>query len=120
MERDMALLTDGLWSAGIYMEFGGLGGFRVVGSSREAANTLMDRWHVEGGDAHRYAVAICSEVLQGNLPADEARHAFILAVEEAGRYITDTVPKNLVLAVPSDPKRKSTDTKFYPKKEARQ
>jgi hypothetical protein len=112
----MALLTDGLWSEGIYMELGRLGEFRVVGSTREALNILFNRWPEKGGDAHRYAISICSAVLDGELPPDEARHAFILAVEETERFITDRVPRNLILVTPTNPNRKSADMKFYPKR----
>jgi hypothetical protein len=104
----MALLTDGIWSEGVYMELGKLGEFRVVGSTREAANILLNRWPVKGGDAHRYAILICYAVLDGELPPNEARHAFILAVEESGRFIDEKVPRNLVLVAPIDPNRKST------------
>ncbi|WP_244598530.1 hypothetical protein [Rhizobium tubonense] len=41
---------------------------------------------------------------------------FILAVEESGKFITDKVPRNLALVTPTDPDRKSTDMKFWPKK----
>jgi hypothetical protein len=115
----VALLTDGLWSQGIYMGIGKLGEFRVVGSTREALNILFNRWPVKGGDAHRYAISICSAVLDGEVPPDEARNAFILSVEETGRFITDRVPNNLVLVAPQDPNRKSADMEFYPKKRAR-
>jgi uncharacterized protein DUF982 len=114
----MALLTDGLWSEGIYMQLGNHGEFRVVGSTREALNILFNRWPVKSGDS-RYAISICSAVLDGELPPDEARHAFILAVEESGRFISEKVPKNLVLVTLTDPSRKSIDMKFYPKKRAR-
>jgi hypothetical protein len=115
----MALLTDGLWSEGIYMQLGNkLGDFRVVGSTREALNILLVKWPVEGGDAWRYAKDICQSVLRGDLPPDEARHAFILAVEESGKFITDKVPRNLVLVTPQ-PGAKSIDMKFYPKKRRR-
>jgi hypothetical protein len=112
----MALLADKIWSDGVYMALGNIGEYRVVWSTREAGNILLNRWPVKGGDAHRYALSICSEVLQGNLPADEARHAFLLAAEEAGQFISDKVPRHLVLVTPTDPNRKSTDMKFYPKK----
>ncbi|PZM07568.1 DUF982 domain-containing protein [Rhizobium tubonense] len=115
----MALLTDGLWSEGVYMELGKLGEFRVVGSTREAVNILIYRWPVKVGDAYRYAVSTCYAVLDGELPADDARQAFILAVEESGKFITAKVPRNLVLVTPTDPSRKSTDMKFWLQKRAR-
>jgi hypothetical protein len=101
------------------MELGRLGEFRVVGSTREALNILVNRWHVTGGDAHRYAISICSAVLDGELPRDEARNAFILAAEESGKFVTDRVPKNLILVTPTDPNRKSIDMKFHPEMKAR-
>ncbi|PZM16465.1 DUF982 domain-containing protein [Rhizobium tubonense] len=90
-----------------------------MGSTREAANILFNRWPEKGGEAHRHAISICSAAMDGEPPADDARHDFILAVEESGRFITDNMPKNLALVTPIDPNRKSTDMKFNPKRRRR-
>lgn len=112
----MALVSDKNWSEGVYMALGKLGEYRVVWSTREAQDILLYRWPVQDGDAFRYALEICASVMNDQLLADEARHAFILAAEEADIFITDKLPRHLQLTVQTDPNRKSTDMKFYPKK----
>ncbi|WP_146260113.1 DUF982 domain-containing protein [Rhizobium tubonense] len=47
----MALVSDKIWSDGVYMELGKLGEYRVVWSTREAQNILLNP--VKDGDAFR-------------------------------------------------------------------
>jgi hypothetical protein len=97
------------------MELGRHGEYRVVGSTRAAQDILLYRWPAQGGDAFRYALEICARVVSDQLPADEARHAFILAAEEAGIFVADKFPRHMTLILP-DPGAKKTDMKFRPKK----
>jgi hypothetical protein len=98
------------------MALGNIGEYRVIRSTREAQDILLYCWLVQGGDAFGYALEVCATTLNDQLPADEARHAFILAAKEAGAFIADKLPRHLQLVTPIDPNRKSTDMKFRPKK----
>lgn len=111
----MALVSDKNWSEGVYMALGKLGEYRVVSSTREAADILLYKWPVGGGDAYTTALLVCQNVMEGTLPPDEAKHAFILAAEEAGIFIAEKLPRNLTLVLP-EPGAKKTDMRFYPKK----
>ncbi|PZM15581.1 DUF982 domain-containing protein [Rhizobium tubonense] len=111
----MALVTDKIWSDGVYMELGKHGEYRVVGSTREAQDILLYRWPAQGGDAFRYALETCASVLNDQLPPDEARHALVLAAEEAGIFVADRFPRHMTLILP-DPGGKKTDMKPRPKK----
>jgi hypothetical protein len=115
----MALISDMIWSNGVYVELGKLEDCRVVASTREAQSILLYHWPVQGGDAFRHALEICANVLNDELPADEAHRAFILAAEEAGIFVADKFPRHMTLILP-DPGAKKTDMKFHPKKRGMQ
>jgi hypothetical protein len=111
----MALASDKIWSEGVYMQPGKLGEYRVVGSTREAQDILLYRWSVQGGEAFRHALEICASVLNDQRLADEARHAFVLAAEEAGIFVADKFPRHMTLILP-EPDTTKTDMKFRSKK----
>ncbi|PZM14853.1 DUF982 domain-containing protein [Rhizobium tubonense] len=111
----MTSVSEKMWTDGVYMELGKLGKYQVVWSTTDAQNMLFYRWPAKGGEAFRSALDICASVLNGHLPCDEARHAFILAAEEAGLFIASTLPRHMRLVLP-EIGAKSTDMKFHPKK----
>jgi hypothetical protein len=111
----MALVSDKIWSEGVYMELGKLGEYRVVGSTREAQDILLYRWPAQGGEAFRHALDVCASVLNDQQPADDARRAFLLAAEEAGIFVADKFPRHMTLILP-EPDTKKTDMKFRSKK----
>lgn len=63
----------------------GLGKYRVHGSLIDIAESLLNRWPEEhyNREAHRHAQLICHECFEGKRPAEDARDAFILALDEA-------------------------------------
>ncbi len=61
------------------------GRIHMVGSAREAAETLLFRWPVEKpGKRHLAAREACLKVLQGVAETRRARRAFEAAAREAG------------------------------------
>lgn len=80
-------MDDKRWAKGVELEMHGPGKYRVVSSTREAAECLLYRWPVEGGPAHLLARIACLAVLEGEMPPDHAREAFIAAAEESGIHV---------------------------------
>ena len=95
----MAPISDKMWSRCVYVMCGRLDAYLIVCSTKKAENILTYKWPVENGDEHRQALDVCAEVMKGNLPADEARHAFIVAAREAGLVTADT-PRQFAFAMP--------------------
>lgn len=65
----------------------GIGKFRVHTSIFDIAETLLERWPVpeeEWGEAHLHARRVCMWCYEGKCTGEEARDAFILALDEAG------------------------------------
>ncbi|MGO4567639.1 DUF982 domain-containing protein [Rhizobium sp. 2YAF20] len=79
---------------------GRLDAYLIVCSTKKAENILTYKWTVENGAERRQALEVCAEVMNGNLPPDEARHAFILATKEAGLVAADT-PRQFAFAMPT-------------------
>jgi hypothetical protein len=103
-----------MWSDGVYMALEKIGEYRVVWSTRDAANLLLEKWPASG-DGYQQAVDVCAEVMKGNLPPEQARQAFILAAKEAGIFVSDELPPHMIAPSP-EPCAKKTDMKFRPKK----
>ncbi|TDW20453.1 uncharacterized protein DUF982 [Rhizobium azibense] len=94
----------------------GLGKYRSHSSLRDIAETLLNRWPEEfvGGEASVNARLICIQCFEGR-PAEDARDAFILALDEAGISVMleDRMPRYPVPSMPEAtseskaPKRRS-------------
>lgn len=97
----MALISDKIWSRGVYLTLDKPDAYRIVCSTKNAENILTHKWPVESGAEQRQALDVCAEVMKGNLAADEARHAFILAAREAGLFIADT-PRQFTFEMPTE------------------
>ena len=80
----MALLSDFPFDKPVEV-WTGTGTSRVVASTRDAAETLLNRWPGNADAAnHRAARKACLDVLQGARTALVARRAFAAAAKEAG------------------------------------
>jgi hypothetical protein len=98
----------------------GAGKYRVHSSLKDVAYTLLYRWPVheeEWGEAHLKARIICYECFRGKQPAEDARDAFILALDEAGIsiMIEDREPRYPVLPVEQTPRKRRPKTPDEPK-----
>lgn len=71
------------WPAGVAINLDAIGGPFIVESTREAAILLMDHWPVGQGTAFLHALDLCADALGDDVPAEEARLAFVAAAEEA-------------------------------------
>ncbi|RUX76673.1 DUF982 domain-containing protein [Mesorhizobium sp. M7A.F.Ca.US.006.04.2.1] len=59
------------------------GDIRNLMNTRQAFDLLNGHWRSERSDKHRSAKPACRQALNGNVPADVARNAFIDAAREA-------------------------------------
>jgi hypothetical protein len=66
---------------------GRVGQYRRVGSVREAAECLIDRWPKNRGVAYLAALHACLDALRGTVSTETARQAFIEAAREVGILI---------------------------------
>jgi hypothetical protein len=70
------------------------GTLRAVGSVREAAELLIGEWPSVGpGDAYRAATRACLGALEGSVPVEQARQAFIAAAQEVGLFVRESDPR---------------------------
>ncbi|MEX2739897.1 DUF982 domain-containing protein [Rhizobium mongolense] len=94
----------------------GVGKYRGHNSLIDLAESLLQRWPKEhyNREAHRHAQLICYECFEGRRPAEDARDAFILALDEAGISIVidDRLPRYPVppVAEPTAKKRRPKAT----------
>ncbi|MGO4569546.1 DUF982 domain-containing protein [Rhizobium sp. 2YAF20] len=95
----MVPISVKMWSRCVYLMCGRLVSYLTVCSTKKAEHILTYKWPVDDGARHRQALGVCAEVMKDNLPADEARRAFILAAKEAGLVTADT-PRRFVFAMP--------------------
>lgn len=76
------------WKREVQLDMLGRGkNFRSVKSTEDAANVLLNLWPRERGKYLQKARLACLHALEGEIPADEAREAFIAAAEEAKLFV---------------------------------
>jgi hypothetical protein len=61
-----------------------IGLYRNIKSVEEAAEFLLHSWPKEKGRLELVARIACLNALEGGLPGDVAREAFVMAAKEAG------------------------------------
>lgn len=77
------------WKEPVVLELEGIGDYRAIRSTREAAEVLLDKWPTHEGDAYKAAIRMCRYVLRGEQPEDYARQDFIAAAIEAFIHIQE-------------------------------
>lgn len=75
------------WDKGVELELHGVGKYRMVKSTDDAALCLLNRWPTNKGAAWIKAQKACLAALERRITARRARKAFIEAAEEANIYI---------------------------------
>ena len=78
------------WNHGVDLELHGIGGYRTVRSTDDAALCLLQRWPTGKGKAYMVAQRTCLDALEGRATAENARQAFIKAAREANIHIRST------------------------------
>lgn len=73
----------GDWSQPVEAELGGIGSYRVISDTEQAAEALLYRWPIHKGKAYSAAKRVCLNVLEGEGEPHEARDAFLAAAAEA-------------------------------------
>jgi hypothetical protein len=79
------MLREMYWTKPVRVEAAGR--FRVISSTRAAAQWLLYHWPTGGGPEHRAARVACIAALKNEQPPDHAREAFVAAAKEAGILI---------------------------------
>jgi hypothetical protein len=80
-------MVEQLWQDPVVLELDGIGRYRVIRNTREAAECLLRRWPVHDGCAYEAAIRTCQCVLRGEWPVDYARQDFVAAAVEAFIHI---------------------------------
>ena len=78
------------WSKGIELELHGVGSYRTVKSTEDAAQCLLAHWPTGKGKAHVEAQQACLDALEGSTSPEVAREAFIAAALAAQIHIRST------------------------------
>ncbi|KQS65389.1 hypothetical protein ASG39_09120 [Rhizobium sp. Leaf371] len=86
---DYAAINEKWWQQPVVLELGGIGDYRIVRNTREAAEVLLEKWPTHEGAAYGAALRMCRYVLNGEQPADYAREDFIAAAVEAFIHIDE-------------------------------
>lgn len=76
-------MVEQWWQEPVVLELDGIGSYRVIRNTREAAQCLRERWPVYDGSAYKAAVQMCQHVLRGEQPVAYARQDFLAAAVEA-------------------------------------
>jgi hypothetical protein len=79
------------WEDGVDLEIHGIGGYRTVWTTEDAALCLLERWPTGKGKAYMVAQRACLDGLAGRATADNVRQAFIKAAHEAKVHVRSTV-----------------------------
>lgn len=75
------------WSDGVELELHGVGAYRTVRSTEDAARCLLAHWPRGKGRAYVAAQQACLAALEGRTPPEAARAAFIRAARAARIHI---------------------------------
>jgi hypothetical protein len=75
------------WDDGVELQLDGIGKYRTVKSTEDAARCLLELWPRDGGKAYMAAQRACLAALEGRVTADKARASFIEAADEADIHI---------------------------------
>jgi hypothetical protein len=85
-------MADQVWDKGVELELHGIGKYRTVKSTEDAARQLTSAWPKPEGPAFDNAVKACIVALENTRQkalASKARQAFIDAADDARIYIRD-------------------------------
>jgi hypothetical protein len=82
-------VSEKWWQEPVVLELEGIGNYKVIRNTREAAEVLLERWPTHHGDAYMAAIRMCRYVLKGEQPADYARQDFIAAAVEAFIHVQE-------------------------------
>ncbi|WEX75110.1 DUF982 domain-containing protein [Sinorhizobium numidicum] len=75
-------MTD-VWGDCVIIQLPNPNGVEIVWTPAHAARLLSECWPVEYGAAYSTALNVCTDAMMGTSPREQARDAFIAAVDEA-------------------------------------
>ena len=71
------------WEKPVDLDLGGIGNRRTITATCFACECLLTLWPGQHGPAHRNALAVCLDAMNGKVPQSAARRAFVEAAAEA-------------------------------------
>ena len=71
------------WDECVIVNLPALDGVQIVWTPAEAARLLSEYWPIDHGSAYNTALNACADAMLGTASDDQARQAFIAAIEEA-------------------------------------
>lgn len=81
------MYDDDDWDDPIAIEIGCVGRVFLIRNAEEASDCIIDDWPIEDGAALNEALAVCIDVAQGIASSQQAREAFLKAVDEAAPLV---------------------------------
>jgi hypothetical protein len=75
------------WKREVQIDLAGKGKYRTLRSTDDAAECLLYSWPRKRGRALKEARLACLYALEGEIPVDQAREAFLAAADEADLYV---------------------------------
>jgi hypothetical protein len=72
-----------IWGDCVIIQLPDPDGVEIVWTPAHAARLLSEQWPVENGVAYTKALNVCTDAMMGTYPREQARNAFIAAVDEA-------------------------------------
>ena len=86
------------WDQGVELELHGVGSYRTVKSTEDAARALLAHWPRGKGKAYEAAQQACLDALAGKVAPEVARLAFMAAARASRIHIRSTVdPRALAM-----------------------
>jgi hypothetical protein len=76
-------MIQGWFSKPVEVAVGVAGSIRHVSNAQQAVELLTGQWRGAGSTLHGAAVRACRRAMSGDVPADNARDAFVSAAREA-------------------------------------
>lgn len=95
------------WSKGVELELHGVGSYRTVKSTEDAAQCLLAHWPTGKGNAYSEALQACLDSLEGTSTPELARKAFIAAALAASIHIRSIEDPRAAAMAPANSKRRT-------------
>ncbi|RUV43502.1 MAG: DUF982 domain-containing protein [Mesorhizobium sp.] len=76
-------MIQGWFSRPVEVAVGVAGSIRHISNAQQAVELLTGQWRDAGSAKHGAALRACRRAMSGDVPADNAREAFISAAREA-------------------------------------
>jgi hypothetical protein len=77
------------WTKSVTLALEGPGKYVTIANTTEASWAMIEDWPLDDAPALNRALDICAAVVEGKMPVEDARKAFIAAAAEAEIHIQE-------------------------------